>query len=171
MLTAVSGAVLPKPVNAMPAMEQCGRNGPNASWTASRGPQMMPFSRVRHHFVRMNGLPSPYAVLRNPLVPTPALLAKGAEAYANNCASCHGPRGFGDGEAGRALSLRPSNVARLARMPMAGDGYLYWTIAEGGAALGSPMPAFHDVLTEEDIWNVIHYLRAGLPPVRQAEKP
>lgn len=44
-------------------------------------------------------------------------------------------------------------------MPMATDGYLFWTIAEGGAPVGSAMPAFKQTLKEDDIWKIITYLR------------
>jgi hypothetical protein len=32
------------------------------------------------------------------------------------------------------------------RMPMASDGYLMWTMGEGGAELGTAMPAFKTTL-------------------------
>src|SRR5690606_25374304 len=38
-------------------------------------------------------------------------LARGAELYAANCASCHGDRGLGDGPAGRGLDPAPANLA------------------------------------------------------------
>jgi mono/diheme cytochrome c family protein len=44
-------------------------------------------------------------------------------------------------------------------MPMASDGYLMWTLSEGGASLGSAMPAFKTTLGETDRWKVVHYLR------------
>ena len=44
-------------------------------------------------------------------------------------------------------------------MPIATDGYLYWTIAEGGTPLGTAMPPFKNVLKDAEIWKVISYLR------------
>jgi mono/diheme cytochrome c family protein len=83
--------------------------------------------------------------------------------YADNCALCHGPTGMGDGEAGRALNPSPALLAYMINMPMAVDEYLLWTISEGGEPLGTDMPAFKDVLTTEEIWNVIAFMRAGFP--------
>ena len=40
---------------------------------------------------------------------------------------------------------------------------MYWTIAEGGAAFGTAMPAFKGTLTENDIWAVTAYIQARLP--------
>lgn len=36
-------------------------------------------------------------------------LEKGAELFAQNCASCHGEKGLGDGPAGNALNPKPRN--------------------------------------------------------------
>jgi mono/diheme cytochrome c family protein len=41
---------------------------------------------------------------------------------------------------------------------------MLWAIAEGGQPVGSDMPAFKATLSRNDIWSVIGYIRAGLPP-------
>ncbi len=51
----------------------------------------------------------------------------------------------------------------MIRMPMAVDEYLLWTISEGGKPFETDMPAFKDVLTPEEIWQVIAFMRAGFP--------
>lgn len=119
----------------------------------------MNMSRVRHRFVRRNGLPAEYRSLENPLAPTRERVDAGERLYRANCAACHGPSGQGDGPAAESLDPAPTNIARLARMPMAGDAYLYWTIAEGGVPVGSAMPPYEDSLDEQQIWQVILYLR------------
>lgn len=45
------------------------------------------------------------------------------------------------------------------RMHKVPDGYLYWTIAEGGTQLQTAMPPFKEVMREEEIWKTILYLR------------
>jgi mono/diheme cytochrome c family protein len=122
-------------------------------------------SMARHHQGMMGGVPEPYSSLTVPLPDNAEVLSRGRAVYRNYCASCHGPAGLGDGEAGRELSPRPANLARLSRMPMMmGDSYLYWTIAEGGEAFGTAMPAHKDTLSADEIWSVIRFLQAGLPP-------
>jgi mono/diheme cytochrome c family protein len=116
-------------------------------------------SMVRHHFVREHGLEAEYAGKMNPLKPTADDLASGRALYASNCATCHGPRGAGDGEAGAALDPPPANLAFASRRRMATDAYLYWTIAEGGAPVRSAMPPFKAALGETEIWQLIAYLR------------
>jgi mono/diheme cytochrome c family protein len=41
--------------------------------------------------------------------------------------------------------------------------YLMWTIAEGGKPFDTDMPAFKNLLTAKQIWQIITYMRAGFP--------
>jgi mono/diheme cytochrome c family protein len=54
-------------------------------------------------------------------------------------------------------------LIHLTRLPSRVDEYLIWSIAEGGAILGSDMPAFKDTLDERQIWQIVTYMRAGFP--------
>ena len=118
---------------------------------------------VRHRYVMMGpGLPAAYAALKNPLPATAQNIAAGKKLYEENCASCHGAKGQGDGEAGKELSPPPANLAFTLRRPIATDGFLMWTISEGGEKLKTAMPAFRDVLNERQRWQLILYLRHGL---------
>ena len=101
---------------------------------------------------------------QSPAPKAPGTLGRGVVVYQENCQSCHGSAGMGDGEAGKELSPPPANLAWLSRMPiMRSDSLLYWAIAEGGVPFGTGMPAFKDALSQDDIWAVITYLQAGLP--------
>lgn len=121
-------------------------------------------SMPRHHEAMMQGIPAQYAAMTDPLPRSPETLAHGAAVYRETCASCHGPNGRGDGEAGKGLSPPPGDLAWLARMPMGQwDAYLYWAIAEGGEAFGTGMPAHKDALSADDIWAVVTYIEAGIP--------
>jgi mono/diheme cytochrome c family protein len=127
-------------------------------------------SMPRHHLAMMWGVPAPYTRLTNPLPETKATVDRGAKVYSQSCAPCHGVSGQGDGEAGRQLSPPPGNLAWLSQMPMVRqDAFMYWTVAEGGAPLGSAMPSFKMTLPKEDIWAVIAYVQARLP--QQPPKP
>lgn len=124
-----------------------------------RGMGMMGGSALRHQFVAQNGIDPKYANKSNPLRATAANLAAGEKLYQADCASCHGATGFGDGPAAKSLNPPPANIAASARMPMTSDGYLYWTIAEGGVPLHTAMPPFKSALTDEEIWKIILYVR------------
>jgi mono/diheme cytochrome c family protein len=72
---------------------------------------------------------------------------------------------MGDGEAAKALNPSPALLAYMIQMPMAVDEYLMWTIADGGKAFGTAMPAFKNTLSAEEIWKIIAYMRSGFPAV------
>lgn len=116
-------------------------------------------SMQRHRLVMMGSLPASYASARNPLENTAANVEAGKALFQQNCVACHGTSGRGDGPAAAGLNPRPANIVAAMGMPIAGDGYLDWTISEGGAPTGSAMPAFKANLTQHQIWQVILYLR------------
>ena len=123
------------------------------------GMGMMSGSWVRRNFVMQNGIDQKYAGLSDPLPRTAENISGGRQLYEQNCAACHGPQGLGDGPAGKSLNPAPARLIGLSRMPMVTDGYLDWTIAEGGVPVGSAMTPFKDVLKPDDIWKVILFLQ------------
>ena len=123
------------------------------------GMGMMSGSSVRRSFVMRNSIDPKYARLSNPLPRTAKNVSAGRQLYEQNCAACHGPQGLGDGPAGKNLNPPAASLIGLRRMPMVGDGYLDWTIAEGGVPVGSAMPPFKNVLKPNDIWKVILFLQ------------
>lgn len=98
-------------------------------------------------------VPADYAGKTNPLGADAA--AAGAEVFKANCESCHGPQGHGDGPAGVALDPAPKNLVELAAR--AGDDYLFWRIATGKE--GTSMVPWLGVLTEEQIWQAVAFIR------------
>jgi mono/diheme cytochrome c family protein len=119
----------------------------------------MNMSMRRHHYAMMNGIDPRYGERTNPLPDTPDNVARGKKLYEENCALCHGAGGLGNGEAGKNLDPPPANIAAFTKMPMASDGYLLWTISEGGVPVGSAMPPFKDKLTDDQIWKIVLYVR------------
>ena len=120
--------------------------------------------RMQRHWTYMNeGVPAAYRGARSPFRATPEVIDEGRALYSDNCSSCHGAEGLGDGEAGRALVPSPALLRWFVQMPMSGDEYLVWAISEGGERFGTNMPAFKGDLSEESIWKIIAYMRAGFP--------
>jgi len=107
----------------------------------------------------MEGIPASYQELRNPLPADPRVITEGRRLFLANCSACHGDQGGGDGPAAAGMLPPPANLRWTVRRPMAGDGYLMWAIGEGGAQIGSAMPAFKDSLSEADRWRIIRFLR------------
>ncbi len=122
----------------------------------------------RHREFMQAGVPLEYRNLRNPYPQAKMLIENGGRLYKLHCASCHGSKGSGDGEAGRDLTPPPAFLAYLIKRPRSVDGYLLWTISEGGAQFGSEMPTFKETLTDQQIWQIVTYMRAGFPPDSEA---
>jgi mono/diheme cytochrome c family protein len=98
-------------------------------------------------------VPTEYAGLTNPLGADAA--RQGEDVFKTNCEMCHGPQGHGDGPAGQALDPRPRNLAEL--QTKVGDDFLFWRIREGKP--GTSMVAWKGILTDEQIWQVISFIR------------
>ncbi len=107
-------------------------------------------------------VPEEYASLTHPMPGDEESIARGETLYQSYCASCHGESGLGDGPAASTLTPPPAPLARTA--PKLSDGYLYWRIAEGGLQFGTGMPSFRTALTEQDIWDLINFLRSMEAP-------
>jgi mono/diheme cytochrome c family protein len=102
-------------------------------------------------------IPTEYANLVNPLPFTAETVQAGEQIYLSNCASCHGETGKGDGAAAKALTPKPSDLALVAAS--VDDAYLYWRIAEGGTDMHTSMPAWKSILTEDEIWMGVAFIR------------
>jgi len=105
---------------------------------------------------------------------TPEALANGQELYAQNCAACHGENGAGDGifaddlkQAGEAtmqtidgaesMTMQPPvDFTNPTRMLGASPALLQGKILRGG--MGTGMPMWGSIFTEEQIWDLIAYL-------------
>lgn len=135
------------------------RNGMGPGMGSHGGMSMMSASSVRRNFVARNGIAPKYVGLSNPLPSTADNIMRGRQLYDQNCASCHGAQGLGDGPAAKSLIPPAANLTGLRRMPLISDGYLDWTVAEGGVPVRSTMPPFKDVLKPNDIWKVILFVQ------------
>jgi mono/diheme cytochrome c family protein len=115
---------------------------------------------VRHRVIRMGGgVPAPYTNMKNPVTEDAASIKAGQALYGEHCQSCHGKKGTGDGEAGTELKPKPANIAFIMDKWIATDPFLFWTISEGGESLKTAMPAFKDVLSDKQRWQIILYMR------------
>ena len=94
-----------------------------------------------------------------------ANLLEGKRVFFQNCVACHGPALDGKGRFAGALTLSPRALTDPMFLPMHPEGYVFWRVAKGGQVLpammepwNSAMPAFEDILTEDEIWAVILFL-------------
>lgn len=76
------------------------------------------------------------------------------ELFRDNCSSCHGENGRGDGPAGKDLDPQPSNFHDLTRAPTISPFAAFNTIRLG--VPGTAMPAFE--LSDDDVWVLAFYV-------------
>jgi len=94
------------------------------------------------------------------LKPSPELVAKGKTLFAVNCASCHGPQGFGNGPASSALNPKPRNFHESYMRYGGGVARIVQTISTGSPGTG--MAAFTNIPLE-DRFALAHYVRTFMP--------
>jgi len=97
---------------------------------------------------------------------TPEGVARGREIFAQACASCHGPQGRGDGQQAMTDNLgypiKPRDLTAGVFKGSSESRELYNRIVAG--LPGSPMPSFAGVYTDEQLWDLIHYVQSLVPP-------
>jgi copper transport protein len=99
--------------------------------------------------------------LANPIPPNPESVAAGKVVFTTNCVPCHGVSGKGDGPIGITLNPRPADLTIHAVPGVHSDGQLFEWITNGFP--GSVMPAFKKVLSDDDRWNLVNYMRTFAP--------
>ncbi len=82
---------------------------------------------------------------------TDSIQQQGMVHYSVNCASCHGTPGQGNFE---RLDPLPGDPAS-AKFQMNTDGDIFYKVSEGRGL----MPSFKNVLSAQEIWEVVGYLR------------
>jgi mono/diheme cytochrome c family protein len=105
---------------------------------------------------------------KNPLPPTAENIADGKASFSHYCVACHGLDGqntgvpFADNMAPPVPSLASNAVQSYT------DGQLKWVIDNG--IFPSGMPASKGILTDEEIWSIVVYIR-HLPPEGSLGEP
>jgi len=96
----------------------------------------------------------------------------GKAKYDGNCVGCHGAAGKGDGVAAAALNPKPQDHTNGKVMNALTDKYLFDIIKDGGAAMKKApfMPASNKKLSDQEIWDVVAYIRSlANPPYKPAK--
>jgi len=88
----------------------------------------------------------------------------GRDIYYQNCFFCHGDLMYGEGVFADGFNPRPINF-QDETINQLQEAFLFWRITTGGPGLpkeGTPwnsaMPVWHEMLGEQDVWNVITFL-------------
>jgi copper transport protein len=96
--------------------------------------------------------------LENPVVFDDVAIREGMDLYIANCLLCHGVEGRGvDVSVDAAHAHGDAADLTRSRAEQQTDGDLFYWTSQG--VPGTEMPAFGSALTDEEIWNVVNYIR------------
>lgn len=91
----------------------------------------------------------------NPVKPTPSSIATGKKKYGYDCAMCHGADGDGKGDLAVDMKLKMNDYRDAATLKTVTDGEMFYVIKNGNG----DMPSEADRLSDEDVWNLVNYMR------------
>jgi cytochrome c oxidase cbb3-type subunit 3 len=97
------------------------------------------------------------AKLKNPVPATAESIAAGKQLYVRNCASCHGANGEG-GPGNDLIPAAPSLVDDKWDHGST-DGEIF-DVIKNGIAPDFNMTPFKSKLKDEEIWNVVNFVRS-----------
>jgi mono/diheme cytochrome c family protein len=102
--------------------------------------------------------PARASAKKNPVAANETSIALGKKIYERQCLACHGAKGKGDGPTAAHLEKRPGNLSNP-KLWEQSDGALFWKVNEGH----TPMPTFKRIMSDEERWPVINYVRTLAP--------
>ncbi len=100
----------------------------------------------------------PETYQRTPVPFDAASIASGEKLFSENCATCHGPQGKGNGILSRTLSTMLPDMVMEPHVEEHTAGDLYHWISFGME--DTDMPGYADKLAEEDRWDLVNFFHA-----------
>ncbi|MGQ0732361.1 MAG: c-type cytochrome [Acidobacteriota bacterium] len=97
--------------------------------------------------------------LKNPVAASPASVAAGRKTFQKMCAFCHGKDASGNGPMVPKGMTAPSNLVDATWDRGSTDGEIFMILRDG-AGPKFEMKGFKERLPDEDLWNVVNYLRS-----------
>ncbi len=131
-------------IAAMGALTGCGVRAPGKVETVV-------ITGFKHHLSVRGGKD------RNPIPATPETVAAGQKVFGYYCYSCHGLDGQNTGVPFADRMSPPVPQLSSKDVQSYSDGQLKWIIENGISPSG--MPASKGILNEEEIWEIITYVR------------
>ena len=115
--------------------------------------------------IHVNGKSISLQNLKNPITESNQAFLDGSKIYIENCVLCHGDLLNGKGLYSESFSPPPANFLHPQSILSKPKSYTFWRVMKGGVGLpkkyepwNSAMPSWEGVLTEEQVWKVIHFI-------------
>jgi len=96
--------------------------------------------------------------LKNPVASTPASIKAGQSLFQKDCRFCHGADAKGDGPMAPE-GTHPPNLTDDKWDRGSSDGEIFAVIRDG-AGPKFDMKGYKSKMTEQEIWNIVNYLRS-----------
>jgi mono/diheme cytochrome c family protein len=109
------------------------------------------------------------AARKNPIRFSQASVDRGKKVFITQCALCHGEKGDGKGDLAKEMSLNLPDFTKPDALAKRTDGELFTIVGTGK----DPMPSQKGRMPEQQIWNLVNYLRAlggKVPPKSTAKE-
>lgn len=90
----------------------------------------------------------------NPIEANKISVDKGMKIFNQQCWSCHGKNGNGNGPAAKALKAKPADFSKETFQNQT-DGEIYWKISNGRGE----MAGYKNSLKDENRWQLVNFLR------------
>ncbi len=105
----------------------------------------------------------------NPVPPGPEEEARGRRAFSHYCVACHGLDGAATGVPFAAAMSPPVPPLGAPEVQAYTDGQLHWIVLNG--LWPSGMPAARGLLSDEEVWEIVRWLRHLPPPGSLGDPP
>jgi high-affinity iron transporter len=112
----------------------------------------VPPADVKLIHARFNGALGAAGAMDLPAAPLDT--ARGHTLFTQNCSSCHGDRGLGDGPAAATSPVQVPAIGSKRKTPDLSPALAYNVVSVG--VRGTPMPSFAANMSPQDRWNVVN---------------
>ena len=99
-------------------------------------------------------VPANFKSMKNPVATSETSIKAGQATFAKTCAACHGKAGLGNGPKAPALKTKPTDFSTAEFQGQTDGDHFYETKTGRG-----DMPKYEGKLSDEDIWNLVNYMR------------
>ncbi len=99
-------------------------------------------------------VPANFKSMKNPIAMSDASTKAGQLLFTKTCAACHGKIGLGDGPKAKSLKTIPGDFSKAISQNQSDGEHFYKTKTGRG-----DMPKYEGKLSDDDIWNIVNYIR------------